>query len=204
MRTRDRCLRARLLGAILVWGGGCLGGASAPTRFYTLVPVAVPTTEANPLTAERGLAIGVGPVILPGYLDRREIVTRRGREEIELGEFDRWSEQLKDGAIRVLGENLAILLRTDRVALFPWRGSHPVQYQVVVEVARFEGAAGADVTLEARWRILGGDGKELALRRSTITEVVGAPGYGALVAAMSGALGALSREIATVIRDLPQ
>jgi uncharacterized lipoprotein YmbA len=204
MRTRDRCLRALLLGAILVWGGGCLGGVSAPTRFYTLVPVAVPTTDVNPRTAERGLAIGVGPVTLPGYLDRREIVTRRGREEIELGEFDRWSEPLKDGAIRVLGENLAILLRTDRVALLPWRGSHPVQYQVVVEVARFEGATGADVTLEARWRILGADGKELVLRRSTITEVVGAPGYGALVAAMSGALGALSREIATAIRDLPQ
>lgn len=204
MRTHDFCLRALLLGAILVWGGGSLGGASAPTRFYTLVPMAVPPTEANPITAERGPAIGVGPVTLPGYLDRREIVTRRGRDEIELGEFDRWSEQLKDGATRVLGENLAILLRTDRVALLSWRGSRPVQYQVTVEVARFEGAAGADVTLEARWRILGGDGKELALRRSTVTEVVGAPGYGALVAAMSRALGALSREIATAIRDLPQ
>lgn len=204
MRPHDLYLRALLLGAILVWGGGCLGGASAPTRFYTLVPVAVPPTEASPITGDRGPAIGVGPVTLPGYLDRREIVTRRGRDEIELGEFDRWSEQLKDGATRVLGEDLAILLRTDRVALPSGRGSLPVQYQVIVEVARFEGVAGADVTLEARWRILGGDGKELALRRSTVTEVVGAPGYGALVAAMSRALGALGRDIATAIRDLPQ
>jgi len=203
MRTHDLCLRALLLGAILIWGGGCLGGTSAPTRFYTLVPMAGPPTEAAPLSGERGPAVGVGPVTLPGYLDRREIVTRRGREEIELGEFDHWSEQLKDGAARVLGENLAILLHTDRVALLSWRGTRPVQYQVAVEVARFEGAAGADVTLEARWRILGGDGKELALRRSTVTEVAGAPGYGALVAAMSRALGALSREIATAIRALP-
>ena len=81
MRTHDLCLRALLLGAILVWGGGCLGGASAPTRFYTLVPMAVPPSEVNPITAERGPAIGVGPVTLPGYLDRREIVTRRGRDE---------------------------------------------------------------------------------------------------------------------------
>lgn len=203
MRTHDRCLRALLLGVILVWGGGCLGGVSAPTRFYTLVPMAGPPTAAIPISAERGPAIGVGPVTLPGYLDRREIVTRRGRDEIELGEFDHWSEQLKDGATRVLGENLAILLRTDRVVLLSRRGSHPVQYQVAVDVARFEGAVGAAVTLEARWRILGGDGKELALRRSTVTEVVGAPGYGALVAAMSRALGALSQDIATAIRDLP-
>jgi len=74
------------------------GGVSAPTRFYTLVPMAGPPTEAIPISAERGPAIGVGPVTLPGYLDRREIVTRRGRDEIELGEFDHWSEQLKDGA----------------------------------------------------------------------------------------------------------
>ena len=146
----------------------------------------------------------IAPLRLGEYLNRRQIVTRRGRDEIELGEFDLWSEPLKDGAARVLGENLAILLRTDRVALLPWRGSHPVRYQVAVDVARFEGAAGADVTLEARWRILGGDGKELALRRSTVTEGVGAPGYGDMVAAMSRALGALSRDIATAIRDLPR
>jgi uncharacterized protein len=204
MRTHDLCPRALLLGAVLVWGAGCLAGASAPTRFYTLVPTAVPPIEANAITAKPGPAIGVAPVTLPGYLDRRQIVTRRGRDEIELGEFDLWSEPLKDSATRVLGEDLAILLRTDRVARLSWRGSHRVQYQVAVEVARFEGAAGADVTLEARWRILGGDGKELALRRSTVTEVVGAPGYGALVAAMSRALGALSREIATAIGHLPQ
>ena len=204
MRTHDRCLRALLLGVILVWGGGCLGGVSAPTRFYTLVPMAGPPTEAIPISAERGPAIGVGPVTLPGYLDRREIVTRRGRDEIELGEFDHWSEQLKDGATRVLAENLVVLLRTERVVLLSRQGSHPVQYQIDVDVARFEGAVGAAVTLEARWRILGRDGKELALRRSTVTEVAGAQGYGAVVAAMSRALGALSRDIATAIRDLPQ
>jgi hypothetical protein len=204
MRTHDLCLRALLLGTILIWAGGCLGGVSAPTRFYTLAPTAVPPSGTNPITAERGPAIGVGPVTLPGYLDRRQIVTRRGRDEIELGEFDLWSESLKDGTARILGEDLAILLRTDRVALLLWRGSHPVQYQVAVEVARFEGATGADVTLDARWRVLGGDGKELALRRSTVTEIADAPGYGALVAAMSRALGALSRDIATAIRALPE
>jgi hypothetical protein len=202
MPTHDRCLRALLLGTILVWGGGCLGGVSAPTRFYALAPVAQPPTGTDPVASEGGPAIGVRPVTLPGYLDRREIVTRRGRDEIELGEFDLWSEQLGDGATRVLGENLAILLRSDRVVLLSWRGSHRVRYRVAVDMARFEGRAGAEVTLEAVWRLQDGDGKELALRRSTITEAVGAPGYGALVGAMSRALGALSRDIATAIRGL--
>jgi hypothetical protein len=50
---------------------------------------------------------------------------------------------------------------------------------------------------------VGGDGKELTVRHSTFSET-GAPSYGALVAAMSRALGALSRDIATAISDLPR
>ena len=70
-------------------------------------------------------------------------------------------------------------------------------------MARFEGTGGGDVALEARWRIVGVDGKEVTVRRSTFSETTGSPGYGGLVAAMSRALGALSREIATAIGDLP-
>jgi hypothetical protein len=141
---------------------------------------------------------------MPGYLDRIQIVTRRGRDEIELGEFDLWSDPLKDGATRVLGQNLAALLRENRVAVLPRRSSEPVKYAVAVDVARFEGVGGGDVALEARWRITGGDGTELTVRRSTFSEATGAPGYGALVAAMSRALGALSRDIATAIGGLPR
>jgi hypothetical protein len=48
-----------------------------------------------------------------------------------------------------------------------------------------------------------GWGQELRVRRSTFSETMGAPGYSALVAARSRALGALSRDIATAISDLP-
>lgn len=130
-------------------------------------------------------------------------MTRRGRDEIELGEFDRWSDPLQDGATPVLGENLAALLRENRVAVLPRRGSEPVKYTVAVDVARFEGVGGGDVALEARWRIVGVDGKDLTVRRSTFSETTGAPGYGPLVAAMSRALGALSRDIATAISGSP-
>lgn len=204
MRHHELALGALLLGTVLGCGSGCFGGASAPARFYTLTPLAALQNGADPVDAGRGAAIGLGPVTMPGYLDRIQIVTRRGRDEIELGEFDLWSDPLKDGATRVLGENLAALLRENRVSVLPRRSSQPVKYTVAVDVARFEGVGGGDVALEARWRIVGGDGKELTVRRSTFSETTGAPGYGALVAAMSRALGALSRDIATAINDLPR
>ena len=54
--------------------------------------------------------------------------------------------------------------------------------------------------LDARWRRLGNDGRELVFKRTTLTEATGGPGYEALVAAMSRALGGLGQEIATEIR----
>ena len=203
MRRYHIARTALILGTVLACASGCLGSASATARHYTLAPLSSLKTE-DPGGAERGAAIVLAPVTMPGYLDRIQIVTRRGQDEIDLAEFDLWSDPLKDGATRVLGENLAGLLRENRVSVLPRRSSQPVKYTVAVDVARFEGVGGGDVALEARWRIVGGDGKELTVRRSTFSETTGAPGYGALVAAMSRALGALSRDIATAITDLPR
>ena len=196
-------MRALILAIVLCCASGCLGGGSAPVRLYTLTPLAALQAGTDAAGPE-GTAIVLRPVTMPGYLDRIQIVTRRGHDEIALGEFDRWSDPLKEGATRVLGENLAGLLREDRIAVLPHRGSQPVKYTVAVDVARFEGNGGGDVALEARWRIAGADGRELTVRRSTFSEATGGPGYGPLVAAMSRALGALSRDIATAIGDLPR
>jgi uncharacterized protein len=170
---------------------------AVPTRFYVLT--APPANR--PAGAPAELAVGVGPVALPGYLDRQQIVTRSGGDEIELAEFDRWGEPLRSSVPRVLGEDLAARIPTERVVIFPWRGVRTVQYQVAVEILRFDGQPGGDALLRARWRLLDGTGRELAIRTSAITEPTGAPGYAPLVAALSRALGALSEEIATAIRS---
>ncbi len=202
MRTGE-LRRGLLFFAVAAVGlGGCLGGTSAPTKFYTLAPVASRAAESNPASA--GLTLGIGPVTLPGYLDRPQIVTRKGPDEIELAEFNRWAEPLKDSVPRILGENMAAQLQTDRIVYFPSRGSQVVQNRVAVDVIHFEGSAGGDVTLDARWRILGSDGKELASRRSILREPTGAPGYAPLAAAMSRVLGSLSRDIATSLKELPR
>ena len=96
----------------------------------------------------------------------------------------------------------AALLPADRIALFPWSGSRAPQYQVVIEVARFDGPLGGALVLDARWRIIGPDRRDLGERRFTLTEPTAAPTYPALVAAMSRALDSLSREIAGALKAL--
>jgi hypothetical protein len=189
------------LGASLL--GGCIGGKSNPSNFYVLS--SLPSSDAQkPTTAAEGdVAVGIGPVVLPQYLDRPEIVTRAGPNQLNLAEFDRWAESVRDNFSRTLTENLSILLSTHHTAVFPWDGSTPIDYQVAVDVTRFEGDADGHAVLIATWSIFRKGGRELLVRRrSSFSEPAGAGNYEALVSAMSRTLGNLSREIAAAVKTL--
>src|SRR5919109_1073251 len=116
MRHRVLAFVALSVGTSLLIGG-C---ASQPSRFYLLS--APPSAEPVPLgtSGGQGATIGVGPVTLPRYLDRPQIVTQTSPYELKLAEFDRWAEALDINFSRVLAENLSLLLPTARVVLAPW------------------------------------------------------------------------------------
>lgn len=144
-----------------------------------------------------GIAIGIGPIKLPEYLDRPNIVTRAGGNELTISEFDRWAGSLKEDFTRVLAENISMLIGTDKIVIYPWRRSTLIDYQVEIDVIRFEGKLGEDAILKVRWAIFGDDDKKMLLvRTSTLQESTGGNGYDDLVAAWSKMLIRLSHEIA--------
>jgi uncharacterized lipoprotein YmbA len=105
----------------------------------------------------------------------------------------------------VLAENLSVLLSTHRVIVYPWKRSASIDYQVIVDVTRFDGAVGGDVSMRARWTLLGDDGKKVLL--TTLQSFSGrteAKTYEALVAAHSQLLADLSSEIAKEIIALSE
>jgi hypothetical protein len=145
----------------------------------------------------------VGPIKFSEYLDRTEIVTRSSSNKITFSDFDVWAGSLAEDFSRVLAENLSVLLSTESVIVYPGPRPSSVDYQIAVDVIRFDGPLGGDVSLTARWAILQGKDKKLvSVRKSTIIEPSGARGYEAMVAADSRALEKLSREIAEAIRTL--
>jgi uncharacterized protein len=184
--------------ASLLGLGAC---ASTPSRFYILNTL--PASETVPATvAERGPVIGVGPITLPKYLDRPQIVTRASRNQLTLGEFDRWAEPLQDNISRVLAENLARLIPTDQVLLQAWPRSASLDYQVTVEVLQFDGWLGGQNTLLARWSILDQAERELLSRKVQLNAPTGGSDYNAMVVALNQMIETLSRDIATAIQRL--
>jgi uncharacterized lipoprotein YmbA len=67
------------------------------------------------------MTIGIGPVTLPKYLDRPQIVTFTSPYALNVVEFDRWAEPLESTFVRVLAENLALLLPRAHVVVSPCR-----------------------------------------------------------------------------------
>ena len=199
----QRLSRLWLTPALLA-GGLCACATSAPSKFYVLTPL--PAAD-SPRSTERRAdhpALGVGPIKLPAYLDRSEIVTRSGQNALKLAEFDRWGEPITDTFMRVLAANLALLLNTNQVSLFPWARYVPVDYQVAVEVDRFDVGADGKAVLVARWYVLGGEeGKVLRSGSNVITEPSPTNDYAGIVAAMSRAVAQLAHEIAPSLKGLP-
>ena len=184
--------------ASLLGLGAC---ASTPSRFYILNTLSASETIKGPAAAQ-GPVIGVGPITLPKYLDRPQIVTRAAAINWPSASSIAGPSPLQDNVLRVLAEHLARLIPTDQVLLQAWPRSATLDYQVTVDMLQFDGWLGGESTLLALWSIL--DGAELPLlsQRASLNVPVGGGDYEAMVAAMSELLARLSRDIAVAIQRL--
>lgn len=174
---------------------GC--GSSPSSRFYLLSPLAGGSPQ--PPAGGRCVTLTIGPVIMPEYVNRPQIVTRATQNELVLGTFDRWGEPLSDMVPRIIAENLSALLCTKGIYPFKWQPAAPSDYGVEVVVIQMDGILGKETALDAWWTISNKDDVALVTRAFKLAEPVQGEGYLALVQAQSRMIGALSREIANAI-----
>lgn len=179
---------------------GC--ATSQPARFYTLNGINKPVSAPS-VAAGKAEIIGVGPIYIPDSLDRPQIVTLSGENEVRIAEFDRWSSgSYRDEIARVLTENLSTLLPSQRVVSYAWGRRISLNSQITVDIIRLDGVLGKTVIMKANWAILAENGtKTIMVRRSDISEPVNGGDYDSFVAAMSRAMGTLSREIAAAVQS---
>jgi len=200
---RTSLLRLTLLlsVALLLNPGGC--ASTKQSKFYTLQALSGTSDTPSQTKSGERISVGVGPVNFPDYLDRPQIVTRTGPNELSIAEYHRWGGPLEDNFTRILAENLSLLLDSDRVAMFPWQESSKVDYQVRGNVLQLDGELGNQAVLVARWAVYGDEGKQaLIAQKSIIKAPVKGSGYQDLVMAVNETLNELSREIASALKVL--
>jgi uncharacterized protein len=177
------------------------GCASTPqSHFYTLSPASKPAVSA-PVDGGN-VSISVGPVTVPAAVDRPQIVVRVGPNQVGIDEFNRWASPLQSDIARVVAENLAMMLGTPDVTLFPQTSAAGASYRVVIGVLRFDSVPGGSATLDAVWTARRSKGDQSRTGRTTLSVPTQGAGYAPLVAAHSLALEKLSGDLAEAIRTM--
>ena len=199
---RGPSVRAMFLGLVCICVAACVRQQRNPWRLFTLsaLPRAEQTvTNGSP---ERVLAIGVGPIHLPEYLDQDQIVNRISQNRFVLSENDRWAEPLAHNVANVLAENLSMLLQTDEVTVHPWPGPQRPSHQLEIEVLRFETDTTGTAHLTARYFLRDvATGQTIATKEARLTATATDRSTEQSVASLSKALGDFSVGIANVIRE---
>ncbi len=196
--------RGRLLcGALalmLCSAAGCswiLGPRPDPSQFFVLTP----DNAGAPGTSSSNLALGLGPIKFPDYLNRPEVVTRVANNRLDLSENRRWAEPLKKNFERVLAENLSNLLGTGEIRNFPWYRPAKIDYHLTIDVYRFESDDSHTAHLKATWEIKAPDTDTVLYSgRSDISEPAAQGEAGA--EALSRAEAKFSREIADAVNSV--
>ena len=192
---------AAALGALAA--AGCFSPQPDASKFLVLAPAGA--SAANSV-APAGLAssssptIGIGPIKLPEYLDRDEVVTRVGPNRLQLSANDRWAEPLDNNFKQVLAQDLTRSLGTHSIIFYPWFGTTHVDYQVRIDVYRFETDSSANAQLVAHWQVLDGSAKLLYADDSQLNEQARPGESGAT--ALSRTVEDLARQIASTIQSL--
>jgi uncharacterized lipoprotein YmbA len=179
----------------VVAAAGCLSPREDTSAFFLLSPTPSRISAVTPIE----VAVGLGPIELPAYLDRSQIVVRLSDNQVALSDADRWAEPLAANLQRTLEENLASLLPGATFVDYPWHAAEAPDHAVAITFRRFEADTAGAVVLEGTWEVTTA-GTPAEARATRIEETATAPGSEAAVAAQSRALTRLAEEIAAAVR----
>ncbi len=203
---RNACTICAIAIALALAGcGPVLAPQPDPSKFYLLTPAADPpsTQTAAVQGSAAGYTLGLGPVKLPAYLDRPQVVTRTSPNQLDVSKTDRWGESLQNNFTSVLTRDLTAQLGTQQIVVFPWYSTTHIDLQVQVEVYRFETDAQGNAQLSAKWTVHDGTGKNILYSAESNLTQPSKPGNTAdAAAALSRTVNDISREIANMVQQI--
>lgn len=170
-------------------------GSSPSVRYYGLQPI---ETVYRQSAAELPI-LGIGPLRMPEYLERSQMVTRGEGSEMLVADFHRWAEPLDQAIHRTLASNVDSLVETATVIAFPYNALINVDYRLVGRIERFDADLNGLAVLVVQWTVGESDGTVLlSPRRTRYESRVARPGDpGSNAKAMSDTIAQFSRDIAT-------
>ena len=177
--------------------------ASSPdSRLYLMKSANGPVISQT----SSNVSVQVGPIVMPEYLKRPEIVYRSNVHDINVNEYDRWAESLERNMTSVITSNLATHLGTEQAFDYYANFSITPDYVVRLNVNEFSRVSRDTVSLSVSWELVNKSSRQDKLYLENIKTTIryseddkDDANVGNVIAAMNEALNELSLTIANKI-----
>lgn len=174
---------------------GCFRN-TVPDQFYMLRAA---DFAGQSVIHGEGPMVGLGPVRIPAYLDRPQIVTATSGQEYRLSEDHRWTERLDENIARVSAQNLSALIPTDRIVMHPWPRESQPDVQVGISIQEMHVDPRGEVRMSALWSLRQGK-NDVTHHRFNCHLPASTTDYAQMVEVESQCLIRLNREMAVAIK----
>ena len=178
---------------------GC-AKSSKPVEYYML-DASVGIDNNQTLKGDEGPMIGLGPIRLPEYLDRFQMVVAVSENKYKLIDGHRWAEKLDQNISLALFKTLPGQLGTDKMIRYPWPQRPGVDFQVKIDILELNIDQDGQSQLIAQWSIKSKD-KTILNKRSTFTAQASTTDIDKMVQAQSECLTKLGQEIVVNLKPL--
>lgn len=149
----------------IVIGLGC--SRSPDVHYFTL------GSEITSAESDRApdLAVLIGPIRLPAYLERPKLARRAGGGEVEFDEFNRWLGGFESNLATALAAEIRRGLGSIRVVAYPTSAPFPMDYSIRLHVDEWIVDESNTLQVRIRWALVGSDSSppELADYETTIS-----------------------------------
>ena len=197
----DYLLMGRLIMAFLVVSLSGCSHNSEPVQFYMLNANSGGVVSPSVHDVVQGPVVGLGPIRIPEYLNRSQMIMAVTDNQYVFSEEHRWAERLDQNISLALFKALPNQLNTDRIVRYPWPQRQVIDYQVGIDILEFIVDENGQSRLIAQWFIKHNE-QSVIDKRSTYQFPASTTDHGLMVAAQSQCLTKLGQEISENLRRL--
>lgn len=124
-----------------------------PVEFYRL-SADVGLKQTNKSVANlKNVTVGLGPIRVPDYLNRPQMLVAISDNQYTLSEEHRWAEKLDQNILLALYKVLPEQLNTEHLIRYPWAQRQEIDYQVGIDILDLTVDAQGQSQLIAQWFI---------------------------------------------------
>ena len=105
-----------------------------PVEFYRLSADVGLKQSAKSIVNTKEVIVGLGPIRIPEYLNRPQIMVAISDNQYSISEEHRWAENLDQNILLALYKVLPAQLNTDHVFRYPWSQRQDINYQVSIDI----------------------------------------------------------------------